>query len=256
MSVYKSICSIGAAVAMCFTAAFADDHEPSMSMVSLFEIDPAKTDQFDEAWKVIQKTAQESDYAYTDFVGGSRNERWIATPLKNFADVDAVMAARKSVMDAGGRKVEKALEAFYGAMTDSHTFFTRDDDELSYQPEGAEGGPFMEIETFYYRYGADDEMRDILSDYKALVASKNVPYGYQVSWDTIGAQGNSVTMISYAENAVALAEQNAAINAMLEGDSAFEDLFARFLAINTGSDTMHTRYNPGASINPEGANTD
>lgn len=256
MSIYKSICVIVAAAAACVSAALADGHEPSMSMVSMFEIDPAKTEQFDAAWAVIRQAAEESDYSYSDYVGGWRNQRWIATPLKNYADVDAVMAARKSVTDAGGRKLKRALDDFYGAMTDSHSFFTRDDHELSYEPEGAEGGPFMEIDTYYYRYGENEEMRDILAAYKALSESKGVPYQYHVNWDTLGAQGNSVTLISYAENAVAMAEQNAAIRAMMDGDETYDALFARFMAISTGSDTMHTRYNPEASINPEGPGAD
>lgn len=249
MSIYKSLCAIGAAAAMCVSAAFADDHEASMSMISLFETDPAKTEQFDDAWKVIQKAAHKHGYSYSDFVGGSRNERWIVTPLKNYADVDAVMAARQSVMEAGGRKVEKALESFYDAITNSHTFFTKDDPELSYWPDSNAPGPYMEIDTFHYRYGAQDEMRDLLADYKALSESKNVPYGYQVSWDTLGAEGNSVTLVSYAANPVAMAEQNAAINEMMDDDEAFQAIFERFLAINTGSETMHTWFNPDASIN-------
>lgn len=251
MSIYKSLCAAAAAFALCITSAFADGHEPTMSMVSLFEIDPAKTEQFDEAWSVIQKAAEESDYPYSDYVGGWRNQRWIATPLKNYADVDALMAARQSVMDAGGRKLKRALADFYDAMTNSHAFMTKDDHELSYTPDGAASGPFMEIDTFYYRYGQDDEMREILAAYKALSETKGVPYQYHVNWDTLGAQGNSVTLISYAENAVAMAEQNAAIRAMMDEDSDYKALFARFTAISTGSETMHTMYNPEASINPE-----
>ena len=251
MSIYKSICAAVAAFALCITAALADEQEASMSMVSLFEIDPAKTEQFDEAWKVIQKAAEESDYPYRDYVGGWRNQRWIATPLKNYADIDALMAARQSVMDAGGRKLERALADFYDAMTDSHAFMTKDDHDLSYEPDGAAGGPFMEIDTLYYRYGQQEEMREILAAYKALAEAKGVPYMYHVNWDMLGSQGNSVTLISYAENAVAMAEQNAAIRAMMDGDSAYQDLFARFTAISTGSETIHTVYNPEASINPE-----
>ena len=107
----------------------------------------------------------------------------------------------------------------------------------------------MEIDTIHYHYGAQDKMRDVLADYKALAASKNVPYGYQVNWDMIGAQGNSVTLISYAENAVAMAEQKAAISAMMENDDDYKALLKEFLAINTNSQTMHTTFNPEASIN-------
>ena len=251
MSILKTIAGVTAGTAMCLSAAMADDHAPTMSMISLMEIDPAKTEQFDEAWSTIREIATESDYPYTDHFGAWRNERWIATPLKNYADVDALIETRTKVETEGGRRFERALERFYDAMTNSHAFFIRYDDDLSYAAEGSDVGPFMEIDTYHYRYGADDEMRAILSGYKALMAAKNSPYGYDVSWDTIGSVGNSVTVVSYAENAVAMAERNAAIDAMLEGDEAAEALFERFLAISTGSDTMHSWYAPDASINAQ-----
>lgn len=251
MSIWKSVFAVvGAFLLILFApAAVAQDDEYTMSMISLFEIDPSKEKQFEEAWTTIRETAMANGYEYTDYVGGRRNERWIVTPLRNFADVDALFAARDAVSEAGGSKFEKALANFIGAMTNSHSFFVRDDDELSYWPEGYEPGPFMEIDTVYYRYGARDEMRAVLADYKALMEEKESPYGYQVSWDWIGAEGNSFTIVTYAENELALAEAKAAQDAMLEGDEEAEALFERFLKVVTGSDTMHSVFNPDASIN-------
>ena len=109
MSMLKNLCAACMAVALSLTLALAEDDTSGMSMISVFKLDPAKGEQFDDAWKVIKETAEENGYAYTDFYGGSRNERWIATPIKNYADVDALMAARQSVMDAGGRKLAHIL---------------------------------------------------------------------------------------------------------------------------------------------------
>lgn len=251
MQISKSVFAVvGALMLSIFSpAAIAQDDEHAMSMISLFELDPSKGKQFDDAWMTIRDLAMSNGYEYTEYVGGWRNQRWIVTPLKNFADVDAVFAARDAVEEAGGKKFEKAIDNFVGAMTNSHTFFARDDSELSYWPEGYEPGPFMEIETFHYRYGTQDEMRAILAEYKALMEQKESPYGYQVSWDWIGAEGNSITFISYAEDAVALAEANAAIHEMTKDDETFQALFDRFLKISTGSNTMYGVFNPEASIN-------
>lgn len=249
MSYFKSLIAIVAATALSIPAAFAQDNAHTMNMVSLFDLDPAKEKQFDEAWSAIRDIALENGYEYTEFVGGYRNQRWIVTPLKNYADVDALMAARDAVGEAGGKKFDKALAKFYGAMTNSHAFFTHDDNELSYWPNGAPSGTFMEIDSYDFDYGATDEMRAILADWKALMEEKESPYGYQVSWDGIGAPGNSVTIITYADNAVAMAEANAAVNAMIEGDKKAEALFARFLEINTGSETAYGHFNAEASMN-------
>ncbi|WP_411817119.1 hypothetical protein [Hyphococcus sp. DH-69] len=226
-----------------------DMEERKMNMVSLFEIDPSKEEQFKEAWKVIRDTAIANDYAYTDYVGSWRNMHWMVTPLKNFADVDALWAARNAVEEKGGRKFERAMDDFLGAMTNSHTFFTIDDADLSYWPEGAEAGSYMEIDTFYYDYGKKDEMRELLADYKALMAEKDLPYPYQVSWDSLGTEGNSVTIISYAEDAVALAQSDAAIAEAMEGDEMAESIFERYLSIATRSKTMRGKYHADISIN-------
>jgi len=252
MTFFKNVIAGVAASLMMIPAAIAQDEGGGMSMISLIEVDPSKSDQYDDAWKTIRHIAMHNEYPYMEIVGGYRNQRWIVTPVKNFADVDAVFAARNAVSDAGGKKFEKALEKFTSAQTSSHTFFTTEDKELSYAPEGAAQGNYMEIDTIYYRYGARDKMRKALADYKALMEEKNSPYGYGVSWDGIGSIGNSVTIISMAENAVAHAEADTAINAMLEGDATWEGILADFLAINTGSETVRTSFNPEASMMQEG----
>lgn len=248
MSLLKSIVAVIVAASFAVTSVFAQD-EPTMSVVSLFEVTPSKEKQFDDAWMAIKEIAVENDYPYTEFVGGYRNERWIVTPIKNFADLDAVFEARNAISEAGGKKFDKAIAKFNDALMNSHTFFTKPDNELSYYPDGAPTGSFMEIDTFYYQYGKDKEMKEILAAYKALMEQKESPYAYQVNWDLIGSQGNSITIISYAESPVAMAETNAAMNAMLEGDDEASDLFARFLAISTGSNTMHSNFNMDATIN-------
>lgn len=252
MSINKILIAMAAAIAFSIPAASAQDDERNLSMISLFDVDPSKEAQFDKAWATIRDIAMESGYEYTDYVGGWRNQRWIVTPLKNYADVDALMAARDAVGEAGGKKFEKALASFSGAMTNSHTFFSRDDNELSYWPNGAPTASYMEIDTYHYRYGEQDELRGLLAEYKALMEEKESPYGYQISWDGIGSEGNSFTVISYAADAVAMAEANAAVGAMLDGDKKADSIFERFQKISTGSQTTHGTFNPEASINLPG----
>ncbi len=59
--------------------------------------------------------------------------------------------------------------------------------------------------------------------------------------------------MSYADDAVAMAQMNAAIDSMMENDETYKRLIDRFLTISTDSQTMRGTYNPDASINlPEG----
>ena len=249
----KSIAAAAASASFAVSVAWADGHAPTMSMVSLMEVDPAQEEAFDDAWMTIKETAEANDYPYTEFVGGSRNMRWIVTPIENFAAVDAVFAARDAVEEAGGRKMEKALDTFAGALTNSHTFFVRYADDLSYQTDQDAGGPYMEIDTFYYRYGKQDEIKALFADYKALMEELNAPYSYNVSWDSLGTEGNSLTVITYAEDKVAMAERDAAMEALLKDNKKAEALFARFRELATGSESMTGRMNMEASINlPEG----
>ncbi len=249
MSLIKLVVGAIASACLAVGAAWAEQHEPTMSMVSLFELDPSQEKSFDDAWMTIKETAEANDYPYSEFVGGHRNMRWIVTPISKFADVDAVFAARNAVDEAGGRKMEKALKAFNAALVDSRTFFVRYAPDLSYRTDADEGGPYMEIDTFHIRYGKRDEAEALLKDYKALMEEKNSPYSYSVSWDSIGTQGNAFTIVTYAKDAVAMAQRHAAENALVEGDETAEEIFARFMEISTGSETMRGRHNADASIN-------
>lgn len=249
MAIIRFVITAICASAFAVSSALADGHEPTISMVSIFDVKPAKEKQFDAAWMTIKEVAEANDYPYTEMAGGWRNMRWIVTPINSFADVDAVMAARNAVNEAGGRKFDKAFDKFNDALAKGHTFFTHWDKELSYTAEGDEGGPYMEIDSYFYAYGEKDEMTEILAAIKAMAEEKNSPYSYQVNWDGIGSPGNSFTIIKYAADAVAMAERNAAVAKMFEGDDDAQAVFDRFAKIATGSQTMLSNFNAEASIN-------
>ena len=249
MSIIRFFVTCVFACAFAISSALADGHEPTISMVTIFDVKPAKEKQFDAAWADIKAIAEANEYPFTEMAGGWRNMRWIVTPLTKFADVDAVMAARMAVDEAGGKKFDKALAKFEGALTDAHTFFTHYDADLSYTAEGDQGGMYMKIDSFFYEFGKREEMTEILADMKALIAAKNSPYSYQVNWDGIGSPGNSFTVITYAANPVAMAERDAASWQMVEGDDDWDALMARFQSIATGSQTMPSNFNADASIN-------
>ena len=249
MSFLKTVAAALAACAFALSWALADDHDPTMSMVSMFEVKPSKEKQFDDAWMEIKRIAEANEYPFTEMAGGWRNTRWIVTPINKFADVDAVMEARDAVEEAGGRKFEKAIDKFNDALTDSHTFFTHYDDELSYRAEGDVPGPYMKIDSFYYQHGKREEAKAVLADYKALMESMNAPYSHQVNWDGIGTPGNSFTIITYAEDAVAMAEREAAEGEMLRDNETWQSIFARYQEIATKTNMMVTNFNADASIN-------
>ncbi len=234
------------------TPAFADDDQPTTSMVSLMRVFPAKGKIFDDAWKVIQKSAIENDYPYTEYVGGHANARWIVTPIKNFADVDTIIAARRAAETAGGTKVEIARAQYNNALISEHTFFMHYDKDLSYKAASDKGGRFMEIDIFRYKHDKKAEMTAALANYKAFIEEKNGAYSFDLYWGGIGA-GNAIIIITYAADRIAMAKRDAAMAALVQSEKAGHALIWGFRANSLGLETIQTYFNAKASINVQDA---
>jgi len=228
--------------------ALADDGAKNMRMISVIDVNPAMAKEWGEAWTAVREIAIEKGYPHELHVATHRNRRWFINSIENFAGVDAIFASREEVNEKGGKKFEKALAKLQGAELSARTFFSRYDPELSYSPEGAAGGTSLEIDTFSYRIGKGAEMKALLEDYKQLVESKGIAYGYQVFWNGIGTEGNSVTFVSNGESQLALAQANADFNATFEGDEDLAAIFESFLQISLSSETEHATIKPEMSI--------
>ena len=224
---------------------------PSLSMISEIHVDPAQEEQFDAAWKTIRDTAAENDYPYPTYAMKSRNKRWLITPMSNFADVDAVMAARKAVSDAGGKNFSKAEKTFNSAMMSVHTFFTRRDVDLSYRMDTMEGKSYIEVDTFYYKPGTKAEVKSLLAEYKEVMVEVDSPHGYEINWDGPGTKGPSFTIVTAVESPLALAERDAAMNKIFESNDKMASIFERFLKVGAGSETMTAWFDAEASMLPD-----
>ncbi len=230
--------------------AVAQTQNLSKVLITLYEISPSKAKQFDAAWGVMKERMQTSDYSYSHSVGGNRTTRWIYTPIENFDELDTALAARKAIMSGGGRKFKNAVEKFKEAIRTEHEYIIDIDNDLSYFLPNSPVGTYMEITTYYYDYGKEDEVQSVLIDYKKLMEAKEIPYGYQVSWDGLGTIGASFTIVNAASNPVALAQAQADIDSLLQGNAEWYRIQERFLAINTDVQAMVTNWYIDASVNP------
>lgn len=249
----RTVMALAVAAAMSFSAApaHAQGNAPGYNMILEMEVNPAMSAEFDEAWKTIRDIADaDESYTYSDNLIVWRNMRWWVTPVKDYADAGAVEAARNAVLEAGGKKYQKAVAALEDAIVSRRTWLTKPEPELSFWPEGFEAGPFLKVDTFYFRPGALDEVRSIIAGYKALNGAKGSRLGYQISWSDLGADdANAFSIISYAADPVAMAEAEAADNALFEGDATIEKLNSRWFAVVTHSETGIGWYKREGSVN-------
>lgn len=177
----------------------------NMRMIERITVDPSKGMEWNEGWMGLNEMAEEGDYPYTEIVLTHRNNRWILTPIANFAELDDVMTTRDNFAKKHGDKFEDVFAKMQGAETDSHTFISRFDPELSYTPEGDALESYSQIETYWYRPGSGGEMSSIISNFKSIAKESGSPNGFDVYWNGLGQNGSSVTIVSTGENALDLA---------------------------------------------------
>lgn len=230
--------------------AFAQDAEKNMRFIEVITVDPSKGMEWNEGWMGLNKMVAEGDYPFTEVVLSHRNKRWILTPIENFAEMDAVIAARNVFAEKNGKKFEKAFGKMQGAEMDSHSFMARFDPELSYLPDGDSRENYSKVETYYYRATGGEEMKSLLSDMKDLVKSAGSPNGYGVYWNGLGTNGNSVTIVSTGENALDLAQEDMSDDKLMEAQKEEMDkLFDRFFKIALNSTTEFATLKPEMSMN-------
>ena len=229
----------------------AQDAAKNMRIVTTIELDPSQEKSWNKAWEDIVEMAGASGYPYEELVLQSRNTRWILTSIENYADIDAMLAARNAVYNANESRFKKALAKFDAATMTSHSFVTKFDPELSYIPEGSSPKPYAKIETYSYRAGKDDEMKAVLGDFKTLATELGKETAWYVYWNKIGSPGSSVTIVSTAANALEMAQNDAADDAKYGSrEKDVEKIMDRFLAISLSPETETARVNPDWGMNP------
>lgn len=230
--------------------ASAQDDATNMRMISAFELVPAKAEKWNKGWAEIIKLADEHDYPYVEFVTSHQNMRWVITPISNYGDIDKVNAARGAVFKADEKAFADAIAKMDKATMNSQTFITRLDPDLSYAPEGAASGAYLKVDTYNFRHGKAKDVKEVLAGYKALATELNIEHGYQVFWNAIGSPGESVTIVSTSADALSMAKQTAAVDALLQTKpEKFKELFGGFVANLVSSEEQAMTFQPDWSMN-------
>jgi hypothetical protein len=230
--------------------AFAQNAEKNMRYIEVITVDPSKGMEWNKGWMGLNELVEGGDYPYTEVVLTHRNKRWILTPIENYAEIDAVISTRIKFAEKHGEKFDKAYGKMLGAEMDSHSFIARFDPELSYLPEGDSPESYSKVETYHYRASGGDEMKSILTDFKAIAEDVGSPNGYGVYWNGLGTNGHSVTIVSTGENELDLAQEDAADDKLMEGRKEDMDkLFARFVQVAQNSTTEFATLKPEMSMN-------
>ncbi|NNC38030.1 MAG: hypothetical protein EX271_07115 [Acidimicrobiales bacterium] len=256
MKKLKPIASIWAvlflALASLAQPAFAGDGAKAKYLVEMIEVNPATGSEWNDGWENLNSLAEEGDYPFRETVLVGQGKRWIVTKVDDYAGLDKLMMARDKYAKKHGKKFDRAIAKMDGATSNSDSFISALDDELSYRPEGQTRGAYTKIETHYFRAGSHEKMAKVGADFKALAASLDSPTGWDVWWNGVGSPGSSVTLISWADSPLAMAQADANDQKLFATKQKEVDAIVKdFTDILVRTTTEYAMFKPEMSMNLE-----
>lgn len=210
-----------------------DESALNRQMISEFHVDPAMQSEFEENLKGMFAVAKDVGYAHPIYVAQWHSTYWLVAPMKNYASLDTIFADREMVWEKGGEKFQSHYMDMVKTLMNERSWLSEHKPELSYHPEGSmtDDMTFMNIDSLRIKPGHWGEMTDMLKEAKAIHEDLGVTFAYDVYFEGLGAEGNQVTIISYAENPLEMAKMTAATNEKMKNHEGWGKLMDRYMKI-------------------------
>jgi len=193
-----------------FTQLPAQDKLPDREMFMVHEdvVFPYMQDKYEKAAKdfvqmLIDANVEGSSRAFqTEYFTYST-----IISVKDFEGLAKYMEMRREMMDKiGEEKMGKVMGQFDGCYASHKNYLITLRNDLSYKPtyglNADEGFNFRHFDYINVIPGKEDEMNDILKEYKALYESKNIEEGYRVYFGGIGTDMPYIIFVQPAKGRV------------------------------------------------------
>ena len=215
------------------TPAYSADNDRYM-LVQQSNLHPTKSEDFKDAWKTVLKHAKKHEYKYTTYVSKSGPRVSMATEMSSYADIDAVMADRNRVYEAGGREFEQAIKGLDAATHSESSFVVKHLPKISNPPSGEEmqSISMFELSEINVEPGSSEKFMKIMGKYKAGLEKAGLAESskYNIYAGGVGARA-SYYFQSFADDKLDMAQQDAKVDSMFKDSKAMQDLFADFQSI-------------------------
>jgi len=125
-------------------------------------------------------------------------------PVKDYDGLSKYMGMRREMMGKiGDEKMKKVMSQFDGCYASHKNFLITLRNDLSYKPKYGlnpdEGLNFRHIDYINIIPGKEDEMNQILKDYKSLYESKNIDEGYRIYFGSMGTDMPLIMIVQPAK---------------------------------------------------------
>jgi hypothetical protein len=124
------------------------------------------------------------------------------TPVKDFEGLSKYFTS-KEMDKVDENKMKMAMSGFDGCYASHKNYLMSLRNDLSYKPiygmNPDDGLNFRHVDYIHIIPGKEEEMQQILKDYKQLYESKNIEEGYRVYYGGIGTEGPLVIFVQPAK---------------------------------------------------------
>ena len=188
----------------------AQDKLPDTEMYMIHEdvVYPYMQDKYEKAAKDFVEMLKEANVegSYRSFQVEYFTYNSIIS-VKDYEGLAKYMGMRSEMMEKiGEEKMGKVMSQFDGCYASHKNYLITLRNDLSYKPtyglNADEGLNFRHFDYINVIPGKEDEMNDILKEYKALYESKNIEEGYRVYFGGIGTDMPYIIFVQPAKGRV------------------------------------------------------
>ncbi|MBR9999872.1 MAG: hypothetical protein KFF73_12925 [Cyclobacteriaceae bacterium] len=183
-----------------------------------------KNSEYQKAGEGLAKLLSESNFKDLSFTAFQLDDYtyMYVSPIQNMAQLD-VSPWEKLSQQSGEDKVESAMAAFDGTYDTHRDFIAVFHPDLSYKTEKMqeEGNNYRRWMYFYYNQINQENVMNMVKEWKKLYEENDIPQGYAVYTNGFGHEGPVLVIHSWAKSAADHAQWIEKRNEML-GDKARE----------------------------------
>jgi hypothetical protein len=184
---------------------FAQEQLPDRELLLFHEdvIHPYMQEKYEKAAKNFNEMLKEANVKdVTRVIQTEYFTYTYITPVKDF-DGLAKYYADNEMDKIDENKMKQVMSGFEGCYASHKDYLMRLRNDLSYKPTYGmnpdDGLNFRHVDYIWILPGKEEEMNEILKEYKKLYESKNIEEGYRVYYGNIGTDGPLAILVQPAK---------------------------------------------------------
>jgi len=240
-----------------FVQSFAQKELPKSQLFLMHEDDvlPYMSDKYEAALKDFVKMFSDAKVERTYNVIQTDIFKYTAViPVTDFDGLAKYFGMSSEVMDKiGNDKFDAQMKKFDGCYDTHRNYLMTLHNDLSYKPEYGlnpdEGLNYRHLDYFYVVPGKEDEMMELIKQYKQLYESKKIEEGFRVYVGSVGTANGMYLFVQPAKSRVDFATLSDKQDEILGKDA--QTLWEKAMAITQKFEHHDGNMRPDLSLRPK-----